>query len=392
MIEKRVLSATDEPAFYNLAQYAFNKPDSEQRRLFFQKLYQNSVGFGVFDQGHLKSSLLATPFNVNFKGQTFKMSGIGYVASYPEFSGQGGISDLMHLAFERMQADGVTLSYLAPFSYPFYRRFGYEQAFEQTCYQIKTADLPRLKFAPDQGHVERLSLSAAVPLISVFQQQHPHNQVGGIQRAAWWWQYNCLKHIDWEVAVYTDGDQKVAGYVIYSRQATTLEIQELLTSTVASQEQLVKFIFKHQSAYQTIRYESGLTTNLGDLLPDPTIVETTTIPYMMARIVSLADFLARYPYEVADLEAVKIAVSDDFLTENSGVWQLSLHAGQPTVTKLASQTADITVIIQQLTKAMMGYRTLASQAHYGQFSGDAAKIAQLSAAFNQTQPMLWDYF
>ncbi|SOB44800.1 hypothetical protein [Latilactobacillus sakei] len=49
MIEKRVLSATDEPAFYNLAQYAFNKPDSEQRRLFFQKLYQNSVGFGVFD-------------------------------------------------------------------------------------------------------------------------------------------------------------------------------------------------------------------------------------------------------------------------------------------------------------------------------------------------------
>lgn len=113
---------------------------------------------------------------------------------------------------------------------------------------------------------------------------------------------------------------------------------------------------------------------------------------MMARIVSLADFLARYPYEVADLEAVKIAVSDDFLPENSGVWQLSLHAGQPTVTKLASQTADITVTIQQLTKAMMGYRTLASQAHYGQVSGDAVKIAQLSAAFNQTQPMLWDYF
>ncbi|WP_336275722.1 sterol carrier protein domain-containing protein [Latilactobacillus curvatus] len=113
---------------------------------------------------------------------------------------------------------------------------------------------------------------------------------------------------------------------------------------------------------------------------------------MMARIVSLADFFARYAYQVAELSAVTIAVQDDFLPENAGLWQLSIHAGQAAVTKLATGTADITVTIQNLTKAMLGYRTLESQAHFGHVQGTPQQIAQLSAAFSHTKPMLWDYF
>ncbi|MCT3358643.1 GNAT family N-acetyltransferase [Latilactobacillus curvatus] len=392
MVEKRKLIETDEPAFYELAQYAFNKPDSAKRQEFFKQLYTHSAGFGVFDDGRLASGLLATPFDVRLNGQTFKMSGIGYVASYPEFAGKGGIAALMQLTFEHMRAEGVTLSYLAPFSYGFYRRFGYEQTFDRTHFEIQTADLPRLKFAPSAGQVVRMTLAQAVPLIDAFFNQHPDNQVGGVQRTDWWWQYDVMKHSDWEVAVYREDTGRVAGYMIYTRQPETFVIQELMTSTVASQEQLLSFILKHQSAYAIIQYESALTESLADLLPDPTIVKTTTVPYMMARIVSLADFFARYAYQVAELSAVTIAVQDDFLPENAGLWQLSIHAGQAAVTKLATGTADITVTTQNLTKAMLGYRTLESQAHFGHVQGTPQQIAQLSAAFSHTKPMLWDYF
>ncbi|KRM23285.1 GNAT family N-acetyltransferase [Latilactobacillus graminis] len=392
MVEKRKLMKTDEQAFYALAQYAFNKVDSVQRQHFFKQLYTHSTGFGVFEDNRLVSGLLATPFDVRLNGQTFKMSGIGYVASYPEFAGKGSIASLMQLAFEDMQTTGITLSYLAPFAYGFYRRFGYEQVFEQTIFEIQTADLPRLKFAPSVGRVVRMSLAQAIPLISAFFNHHPNNQAGGIQRADWWWQYDAMKHSDWEVAVDLDGKKAVAGYLIYSRQVGTFVIQELMTSTVASQTQLINFILKHQSAYATIQYESALTESLADLLPNPTIVKTTTVPYMMARIVSLPDFLAQYAYQVQELPVTTIAIQDDFLPANAGLWQLSIHAGQATVIKLATGTADITVTIQNLTKAMLGYRSLESQAHYGHVQGAQPKIAQLSAAFSHTKPMLWDYF
>lgn len=392
MVEKRKLTETDEAAFYALAQYAFNKPDSAKRQEFFKQLYTHSAGVGVFDDGRLVSGLLATPFDVLLNGQTFKMSGIGYVASYPEFAGQGGITALMQRAFEQMRAEGVTLSYLAPFSYGFYRRFGYEQVFDQTHFEIRTADLPRLQFPQTAGRVVRMTLAEAVPLIDSFFNQHPYNQVGGIQRSAWWWQYTVMKHRNWEVALYRDDTECVAGYMIYMRQPDTFVIEELITSTVASQEQLIRFILKHQSAYTTIQYASALTEPLADLLPDPRIVKTTTVPYMMARIVSLADFFARYAYQVTELPAVTIAVQDDFLPENAGLWQLSIHAGQATVIKLATGTANIAVTIQNLTKAMLGYRSLERQAHYGRVQGAQPQIAQLSAAFSQTKPMLWDYF
>lgn len=59
MVEKRKLIETDEPAFYELAQYAFNKPDSAKRQEFFKQLYTHSAGFGVFDDGRLASGGLS---------------------------------------------------------------------------------------------------------------------------------------------------------------------------------------------------------------------------------------------------------------------------------------------------------------------------------------------
>lgn len=392
MIEKRLLTAADEADFYQLAQYAFNKADSQQRQAFFKQLYQNSDGFGLFADDQLKSGLLATPLAVNFHGRTFKMSGIGYVASYPEFSGQGGISALMQLAFERMDQQGVTLSYLAPFAYGFYRRFGYEQVFDQYHYELQTRDLPRLKWPKSPGQVNRYSLADASDLITAFHEAHPLNQVGGIQRAAWWRQYQVMKHADWEVAVYTNQANEVAGYLIYQRQGTTLVLEELMTSDVASQQQLVNFIFKHQSAYTTIQYASGMNQALADLLPDPRVLKTTIVPYMMARIVNLGAFLADYPYQIAEMAPVTLAITDEFMPRNQGIWQISVHAGQPTITRLATQAADLSLSIQALTKALMGYRALTSLLQYGQITGDQPTAERFDQALVHEKPMLWDYF
>ncbi len=43
----------------------------------------------------LTSQVMATPFQVNFHGVRYPMAGIGYVASYPEYRGEGGISAIM---------------------------------------------------------------------------------------------------------------------------------------------------------------------------------------------------------------------------------------------------------------------------------------------------------
>ena len=73
------------------------------------------------------------------------MVGIGYVASYPEARGQGGINQIMEKILEDCRYRKVSLSYLAPFSYPFYRRYGYEQSFDKISYQLNSRDVPFTK-------------------------------------------------------------------------------------------------------------------------------------------------------------------------------------------------------------------------------------------------------
>ena len=54
-----------------------------------------------------------------FMEQAIRMAGIGFVASYPEYRSQGRIDRIMRRILEDCYEQGIVLSYLAPFSFPF---------------------------------------------------------------------------------------------------------------------------------------------------------------------------------------------------------------------------------------------------------------------------------
>jgi predicted acetyltransferase len=74
-----------------------------------------------------------------------KMSGIGDVASYPETRGSGGIRNIFSAIFNDLHENGTELSYLAPFSQPFYRKFGYETVFDSEEIRIPKAVITQIK-------------------------------------------------------------------------------------------------------------------------------------------------------------------------------------------------------------------------------------------------------
>ena len=123
--EVKELGVAYQEAMFELATYAFNAQDTPARRERFKLIVENSWNYGFFDEEEqLTSQVMATPFSVEFYGQQYLMAGIGYVASYPEARGQGGINQIMEKILKDCRERKVSLSYLAPFSYPFYRRYG----------------------------------------------------------------------------------------------------------------------------------------------------------------------------------------------------------------------------------------------------------------------------
>lgn len=386
----------DEARFYQLTLYAFNRQDTPQRQAFFGQLYRHSLAYGAIEDGELSSGFLAFPFETQFHQNRIPMRGISYVSSYPEDSGHGNITKLMHRFFEDCQADQVPLAYLAPFSFPFYRRFGFEQVFDRVHYHVQTRDVGKLAlpdFAKtDEVSIKRESFAQAGPSIAAFHEAHPFNQGGGTIRSAWWQDYLTLKHATWEVATCLVAG-KLEGYVIYSRDGNQqLSIQEFFWTSKTAYWQLLNFIARHKGTYAAFDYISGDPRPRIDAFSDPHVKKSMTATseaYMMARIVDLPMFFKYYHVPTDRDFKLTLTVTDDFLPANNRTWQLTGQNGtiacQPT-----DDAAELTIDIRELTQILLGYRRAEDLMQLNLNTDQAAALNRLVQP--NLVPMLWDYF
>jgi len=382
------LTGKDERAFYDLVQYAFNKPQSPTRDATFASLFAHSLGWGSGQPLH--SGFLATQFTVDFAGTAYQMGGVGYVASYPEASGKGEITALMHQAFNDMRAAGITLAYLAPFSSRFYRQFGFENAFGQATHTLPAQALPHFD-APQDVVVTREPLLESITAISPVYLRNSAVTHGAIRREQWWWENLVTHYPSRELAVARMGDH-VTGYLIYERLAHEFVVHELFFDDLPTLQALGHFIAGHQNRFANFTYISGNVQPLYDIVPESTALTTTVKPYMMARIVDVADFLSRYPYQESDMAPVVLQINDDFISENAGLWQLQIDDGQVTLQQLTTGNPSVTMDIRALVKAAFGVRSLRNAYSLSQIDGDPFTVATVSELFTQKPSQLYDYF
>lgn len=394
MKQYRLHSMADYEKFYQLYLYAFNSVDEPRRRKYFFERCQHGLVYGIKQNEELTSALYSLPFQIDFHGRQFAMNGIGDVATAPESAGQGGASTLMQAALDEMAANRVTLSYLAPFSYEYYRKFGYEQVFNHLKYTLKNTAVPRFTPQEHQGRVVRGKLADYLPAVAQFYDgQAKKGLKGGLLREAWWWNYLPLKN-NWSVGIYYDDYDLIQGYVIYELDASELVVKELLVETTTAFEHLVKFIFNHQNTVRQLVFDVPDPRYHGDWLANPAKTKVEVLPYMMVRIVDLYDFLLRYPYVKTDFGPITFGVVDQNLPQNAGVWQVSANGGVVKVEKNLHQAVEPEnqITIQELTKALFGSEKITNIVLSGKAHLKEQTVQQLVEVLVNEPPELVDYF
>ena len=392
--EVKKMSAADIEAMYDLVTYAFHSERTPQRRARFEEIAQHSNNYGFFMGGELTSQVMATPFQVKIFGQPYKMAGIGYVASYPEFRGSGGISTIMKTMLQELAKQEVALSYLAPFSYPFYRKYGYEQVFEQAEITIKAAEWPHVKRV--DGTIRRVGWEIGKTAVKNIYGQVKKVRHGGLKREDWWFDYALNRNPKDHLAIYQTPEGVDEGYVKYRIEGSRFEIVEWNYLSKQAFQALAGFIGSHNGAVATFHWVIGYGGHdLNYLLPTPSAT-VKILPYMMARIVNLTTFLRSYPFQAGTSERFYLSITDEYGPWNQGLWQLDISSqGNSSFKKITAETeqlADIDASIQTWTQWLMGYRSGEELDFYGRLSGNKEAIAALAKRINQRQPILEDYF
>lgn len=377
-MNKYLLNQADFNDYLQLFYYSFNiKPDEVIQKTT-KSMYEHAKVYGTRVDGQLMTSVMSVPLTTNFFGQRFKITSFANVMSAPEYSDRNGISLLTEQAIEDMHNDGVTLSYLNPFSYDYYRRFGYEQVFE-----LLRMEIPFEKFAKrsqaTNGSLKRYKFTEVIADVKKLFDEN--NTRGGIVEDQWLWDISKLRYPDYYTALTFDDNGKIDGYLIYSLEETEFVIHDLIYQSPDSFLQMVHFINKHRSVYKkVIINSSNMNLKPSLFVTDTFDVTTNRQPFMMVRIINLESFVKNYPTTCTELENIKIKIQDD-LSWNNHIWNLSINNGRINFEISNDEKYDIELSIQTLTQAMYSYQSLRESFLIGKVWGNPTQIKLLDEIF-----------
>lgn len=344
---------------------------------------------GWFDGEKLVSQLAVYPFNVNIFGRTFEMGGLTGVGTYPEYANMGLMYKLMRQALADMQQRKQSISYLFPYSIPYYRRRGWEIISDKMTFEVKDVQLPKRKKVP--GYVERLSIEHP-DVITVYQLFSSKMHAAMIRNELAWDEYWRWDVDELTAAVYYDGTHQPLGYLLYWISEDVLHIKEMIYINQEARIGLWNFIGAHFSMVSKVVGNIFMNEPLSFWLEDADIKETIS-PYFMARIVDAEQFISQYPFKATgtDIE-LTFRLDDPMLEWNQGIFTLHVSPdGQGELLQSKDQPA-FSIDIQTLTTMLLSYKRPTYLVAISRLNSDQKSVDILEKVINMQTPYFSDYF
>ena len=391
---KKVTDKKDIEKVHELGSYAFNMEHTEEQKQAY--IEKNTFIDNYVDEvdGEVLSQIVSYPFEVTIKGQVMKMSGIGDVASYPETRGSGGIRNIFSTIFNDLHENGTELSYLAPFSQPFYRKFGYETVFDSEEIRIPKAVITQIK-PEKKGKVKRVKWEdeETKAILKEIYRDTLEKVHGSVIREDYWWHYTMIKKQK-RVAICYDDNNMPQGYLIYGLVgASEFQIFEMAYRNSFALRKLMSFVSSHSGSFNEF-----VSTNLPDkavleLFTEISGITRKTYSYMMVKIVNFKQFIEKYPFKEVEKETdFYVEIQDDSCEWNNGVFHLVIKNGKATCEKvIEAKKIDYSGSIQHFTQVFMGRLTL-EKAVWLELIDEKTEKNNLSELIDSVTPRMYDYF
>jgi predicted acetyltransferase len=384
---------------YNqLLRYVFQVTDQELQKIGWEEkeiiraksptLEQADV-LGWFDGDNLISQVAVYPMKVRIFNKTYDMGGLTGVGTYPEYANQGLMHKLLYQALKNMKERNQTISYLYPYSIPYYRRKGWEIISDKIIFEINDYQLPKNKHVP--GEVQRVDVKSEQ--VKKAYERFALKTHGALLRDDLAWnEYWLWDTDDLTAAVYYNEQYEADGYVIYWIKDEIFHIKDMIFVNEEARSGLWNFISAHFSMITKVIGNTYTDEPLAFLLEDADIKEIIS-PYFMARIVDLENFIAQYPFKPDTIDREwTFTIADPILSCNQGSFILRIsNDGKGEITRTSNKTND-RIDINTMTTMLLGYKRPDYLHKIGRLSCSSETLDMLEDAIEQQTAYFSDYF
>lgn len=306
---------------------------------------------GVRDEGGLQCVMTINDFRIHFGADTvYDMGGVGGVASLPASRGKGYAGECLKFALAQMKERGQLVSSLFPFSWKFYRQYGYEWIGVQRNYTVKTATLPG---SPETEWVRAATPEDTAAIVGCYT-HYAHGYRGLLKRKENRWNdllNDTEGHFTFTYVYERDG--KIEGYLSY-RESKKKEagLREFVCTSMRAYQGLLGLLKRHDMQIDSFSWSAPDDDPLWNIYYHWDI-ETKSEPITQARIVDVATAFADWRPPTQERGSAVFALNDEVCSWNAGTWRVEFEGGRVAI-KRTQETPQLSLDIQALSQAFYG--------------------------------------
>lgn len=356
----------------------------ERAKISLNKYVPPDAILGYYDDSDtLNAMLFLLPFEIYIYSSPLGMGGIATVSSMPESRHGGKVAELLRSSLEVMRERKEFVSMLGPFSYEFYRRYGWELGLERLNYTIPIEHLSR--FNKRVGSVRPFKENDLETLDAIYTEYaKTHN--GCTIRSNFLWTDFVLgdpygRDYPKYAYIWLDSEDRPKGYIVYTIKNSRMSIHEMIYLDQEAKEALLWFIFAHQSQVGEVYWSTSTDERLYLDIPNPRI-KMELIPGMMFRVVDVKNALLNRSYEKDINARFSISISDPNAEWNDKEFLIEIENGYIDVKECNS--TELSCSIQTFSQIFIGYVTPEEAFLHRKIIGDLEAIREMEKVFKRS--------
>ena len=331
-------------------------------------------GYHIFhadEDGRSVSRGTILRYGLHLNGAELKAFGIGGVGTDPEYRRMGLVRQFLAKAFALAEEEGCAATVLHPFSFAYYRKFGFERVAD---HRILEFPVRALDFVPRYEKFKRCSSADAAELNTVYNTFAAGRNIIFARSNGYGWP---LEHISQKVYLSRDESGAADAYIIFETETplyvnhianAVLHVREFGFTTPAALDKLLGFMRMFDGQVETvILHNTAMAPEVELRLRHYTHTKITIVPDLMVRIHDVEAVLKAVRYPVA-AGRFTVRVTEPENTSHSaakttGVWLVTYENGTAQVTRLADDAVcDLEADIPAFTRLLFGYESYGADA------------------------------
>ena len=322
-------------------------------KYYFENVYDENNTIIIEENDEVLSALQLNKYTIDLRDNKYDVSYVVGVSSKPEVRGLGYMKHLMAYTLEELYKNGEIVSLLMAIDYRLYKRYGFDQCYDQIQYNLRTDELLGFRLS---SKLRKATFEDAETLSRIYTKAMESLNGYAVRDEAYFNRF--IKEVSSESG-YIYIDEENNSYIAYYIQGDTFFVRELIYNNISSLKSMLAYIYNHNTQCKKTVINAPVDDKIKLIIANLKTCEIKLIPFMAGRVINFEKYIeslnsCNIDTQKINNKYIKIKVIDKYIKQNNSVFKISVCDNKIKIQRV-EEDYDIELDINSITQLAFSY-------------------------------------